>query len=184
MNTQDFIIELEMISLENQGEIVKEFGVLPYKNYLEVFTFTCCIALEVCKLIEDEVEQLTFKLMIYSFMVEKARDTYDFFKTKKRVLNTFINARKQYYRRDISEVLKSSSTFNFDYTSFHFYSKDISFGFPVQEIFDDPLIEKYQPNPTFDQLMEKLTIKSYHSLVSYISYYVPTIRGNKGRLDD
>jgi hypothetical protein len=119
--------------------------------------------------------------MIHSFMVEKARDTYDFFKTKKRVLNTFINARKQSYRRDISQVLKGGSTFNFDYTSFHFYSKNISFGFPVEEIFDYPSIEKYLPIPSFDQLMEKLTMKSYHSLVSYISFYVPTIRERAGR---
>ena len=184
MNTQDFIIELEMISLENQGEIVQGFGLVPDKNYLEVFTFSCIIALEACKLIENEVERLTFQLMINSFIMNKAGETYDFFKTKKRVIISYVESRSRYFRRDISQVLKSSSPFNFDFTSFHFYSEDISFGFPVEEIFDDPSIGKYQPNPSFDQLMEKLTNKSYHSLVSYISSYVPTIRESTGRSAD
>lgn len=175
MNASDFYLELELISLENQAEIVEAYGELPGNKYLEILTFCGTVGLEICANWSNEEEKTNMRYLIAKLIFDKFSETFPNLKDKKHVINTYLQGRTMYFGRDIKSVLYHSSDFNFNYTRFHFLREGTKFGLPVEEIFENGPFEKYDPNEEFDQLMKSITLKTHHFLNSYFLNHVATI---------
>jgi hypothetical protein len=173
MTIEDIQNELELISLENQADIVKAFGEIPKNKYLEIFTFTGMVGIEVISKLQDEMDRIALQVIIAKRVEEIAEESFQFFK-KSHLRKSYLNARRQYYCRDIKSALYGNHS-NFDYTGYQILRGDFSFGLPIQEFVDHPNVGKYSPNKDFDLLMKSITIKTYDLLNTYFSKNVTTI---------